>query len=121
MSAGRSKAAATVFKQQIFVMGGCDELTEALLTCEVFSIALDCWNRVASLQVPRRLASAIVADDKIYLLCGEDENDLCVRAVECYSEEDGWLVVSQMPSGRSLTSATRLFVAKTFLESSTSK
>ena len=117
MTTKRTQAAATIYKQEIFVIGGCVESNDATGLCEIYNIPLESWSRVASLQVPRRFASAVVVDGKIYLLCGEDAERLCVKAVECYSKDDGWVTVAQMPTGRSLTTASRLLFAKVFLES----
>ena len=117
MSTKRAPAAAAFYREKIFVFGGCTKPDETTGLCEMYSISLECWSRIASLPVPRRCASSVVVDNAIYLLCGEDEDKQCVDAVERYREDDGWLTVAQMPTGRSLTSASRLTFAKVFLES----
>ena len=76
-----------------------------LKSCEVYNIATNEWQFIASLTVPRVCAQMVLIDGTLYVLGGEGEEfrDLydAVVPVECYDEErDIWNDITAKPINR---------------------
>ena len=85
--------------EKIFIAGGHGVFDWTLSSCEVYNIATNEWQLIASLTVPRALAKMVLIDGTIYLFEGcvkRPFKDRCNSpdaklTVECYNEEaDIW-------------------------------
>ena len=95
--------------EKIFVAGGVDTFGNFMDSCEVYNLATNEWQLIASLTMPRYRGKMVVIDETIYVLGGQFKErykqckDACVFLdgmvpVECYDEErDRWNDRTRMP------------------------
>ena len=94
--------------EKIFVAGGADVFHNFLDSCEVYNIATNEWQLIASLTVPRYRGKMVLIDGTLYVLGGQvqeryKDKDASVFLdgmvpVECYDEErDQWIDRTRMP------------------------
>ena len=86
-------------EERIFIAGGLGDLGAWLKSCEVYSIATNEWQFIASLTMPRVCGKMVLIDETIYVLGGRVKKpsmEPCFFpdgkvAVECYDHErDKW-------------------------------
>ena len=93
--------------EKIFVAGGVDHFGNFMDSCEVYNIATNEWQVIASLKMPRYRGKMVLIDETIYVLGGQFteryKDDVCVFLdgmvpVECYDEKrDQWNDRTRMP------------------------
>ena len=110
--------------EKIFIAGGNGVYNRALSSCEVYNIATNEWQLIASLTVPRALGKMALIDGTIYVLegcvkkpfedpCNSPEAKL---VVECYDEEtDIWNDRTAMLIDKISTRGRSLWIGSEFL------
>ena len=92
--------------ETIFIAGGHGIFDNWLISCEVYNIATNEWQFIASLTVPRVFGKMVLIDDTIFVLGGRVKKPFQVpsgfpdgkMAVECYDEDtDKWNVRTTIP------------------------
>lgn len=85
--------------EKVFIAGGLGVFDDWLTSCEVYNIATNEWQFIASLTVPRAFGKMVLIDETIYVLGGRVKKPFqnpCPFpdgkvVVECYDEEtDKW-------------------------------
>ena len=89
-------------EEKIFIAGGRGILKfHSLKSCEVYNIATDEWQSIASLTVPRKFGKMELRDGTIYVLGGMTQSGRFPRGrvpVEWYDHDrDMWFDKSKMP------------------------
>lgn len=102
MQYGRYNAFGVAHQENIYIAGGVNGDC-FLQSCEVYSIARDEWQFIASLNVPRSEASMVCHLGTLYVLGGLSKNDRETAggalSVECYNgKENKWQVKTVIPS-----------------------
>ncbi|HNT33550.1 MAG TPA: kelch repeat-containing protein [bacterium] len=73
MNEARAAFRAVALNGKIYVMGGCNNLSEDLSSCEVFDPATGSWTMLASMNQARILFESVVLDGNIYVLGGRTD------------------------------------------------
>ena len=99
MAAARYDHAMTVLDCKLYAVGGHNN--GFLSSVEQYDPALDAWEAVAPMAVPRRLIGMAVLDGKLYAVGGHNNNDSSLSSVERYDPAlDEWEAVAPMASAR---------------------
>ena len=83
----RSSSSATLYGDNLFVMGGIDDYGHILDTVEVLCLSRRQWTTLARLPIPLAGATAITYKTRIVLLCGLDKDGALSRRVFSFSPD----------------------------------
>jgi len=86
----------TCFNEELYVIGGRDSWQDV----QIYNPVLDEWRTAASMGTGRAGHSAVVLQEHIYVIAGDDGN-VCHNSVECYNPlTDQWSRISNLSKAR---------------------
>ena len=81
----------------IYVIGGCNDKSNAVKTVEKYDCASDKWIYVSEMNIERYGHSACVMQGKIFVVGGCNADSKPVREIECYDPStDKWEIVARI-------------------------
>eukprot|EP00933_Yihiella_yeosuensis_P012036 TRINITY_DN12005_c0_g1_i1.p1 TRINITY_DN12005_c0_g1~~TRINITY_DN12005_c0_g1_i1.p1 ORF type:complete len:343 (-),score=84.25 TRINITY_DN12005_c0_g1_i1:170-1162(-) len=94
---------------RLCIMGGTDEMGEALCCGEIYDPATGVWSDMPPMATRRTFFDAVSHEDQIYVMGGEEENNLVLGSVEvCDASMKSWTDISPMATRRAAFAAVVL-------------
>ena len=93
----------TCFNEELYVIGGQGSWNDV----KIYNPVLDEWRTAASMETGRACHSAVVLQEYIYVIAGQDASNVYQNSVECYNPmTDHWSRISNLSKARSCAAAT---------------
>ncbi|WAR02076.1 KLD8B-like protein [Mya arenaria] len=90
-----------IIGNQIYVVGGCDQMGQPVDSFEVYDVNKNKWTSLQNMPTKRAAPAVGVVGDQIIVIGGVGDAQQPVSAVECYNIKDKkWTEMESLPSGR---------------------